>query len=364
MISLESAKGAARGSSKRKRPASRKEAARGARSGRSGRRRRKKHKGGDRQPEERQTIVHDAQPTSRQSRSVSVGPASVFADGDQPEYLQHFAKKRRERQAAAASAAAERESEDRRRQLQHGEPRDTAAMSSSSSSESGAESENAVYSSCDASESSSSSPASRAKEMACGRRRTMSHDRPRSRRAASREPASCDPGPDLFTAEGETRRLANSSAISAMLDKQANLSDDEESSDEGSEAESRGAAGEGWQGGGRELLTEESRAAGSGAAQSRAAAAPSSWFPLAHDSRDDQAPTGMATSSGESSAADSESSEASERKLLSIGGARHRRRSRSFRLSGSESGFASASGSGGGDMLCRPLLSLGSRGRR
>ena len=101
---------------------------------------------------------------------------------------------------------------------------------------------------------------------------------------------------------------------------------------------------------------------GSGAAQSRAAAAPSSWFPLARDSRNDQAPTSMATSSGESSAAGSESSAASERELLA-GGARHRRRSRSFRLSGSDSGFASASGSGGGDMLCRPLLSLGSRRR-
>ena len=155
----------------------------------------------------------------------------------------------------------------------------------------------------------------------------------------------------------ETRRLANSSATSAMLDRQANLSDDEGSSE--SEAESRGG---GWPGGGRELLTEESRGVGSGAAQSRAAAAPSSWFPLARDSRDDQAPTGMATSSGESSAAGSESSAASERELLA-GGARHRRRSRSFRLSGSDSGFASASGSGGGDMLCRPLLSLGSRRR-
>lgn len=146
----------------------------------------------------------------RESRSVSIRDQAVwFVDGagDGPEYMQHFSKRRRERRPAARPAPAA--------------PRDTRPMLSGSECDSDGSS--AIYSSAsrdpDANDScsdsqSSSDPEARSRDMVCRRRSGAPADAADaadgaflSARTHSRADA-LDRMSDVFTAEGETRRLA------------------------------------------------------------------------------------------------------------------------------------------------------------
>eukprot|EP01043_Picozoa_sp_COSAG02_P064206 COSAG02_NODE_9314_length_2258_cov_2.900880_2_plen_264_part_00 len=214
MISLEHA-----GGSKRKRPFSRNTRGGGGSGSRARRRKRMKSTGSmvaDAAPHDRAVPVTTLN-SRRESRSVSIRDQAVcFADGggEGPEYMQHFSKRRRERRPTPRAA--------------HVDPRQSSAMIAGSEDDSEGDS-SAVYSSCGrdlsgdnstCSDSQSSSDAeARAREMICRRRSgaaagagagagagavdsTFFSERGRSRVDA------VDRIPDLFTAEGETRRLA------------------------------------------------------------------------------------------------------------------------------------------------------------
>lgn len=208
MISLEHA-----GSSKRKRPFSRNTRGGGGSGSRARRRKRMKPTGfmvAEAAPDDRALPVTMLN-SRRESRSVSIREQAVcFADGggEGPEYMRHFSKRRRERRPTPRPA--------------HVDPRQSSAMIAGSEDDS-EDNSSAVYSSCghesdgddfSCSDSQSSSDAeARTREMICRRRSgsgaaagaadsAFFSERGRSRADA------LDRMSDLFTAEGETRRLA------------------------------------------------------------------------------------------------------------------------------------------------------------
>lgn len=212
MISLEHTGGA-----KRKRPFSKNTRGGGGSGSRARRRKRMKPTSStvaDAAPADRALPVTMLN-SRRESRSVSIRDQAVcFADGggEGPEYMRHFSKRRRERRPPPQPA--------------HVDPRQSSAMIAGSEDES-EDNSSAVYSSCghepngddsSCSDSQSSSDAeARTREMICQRRSGAAAGARASAGAAdgaffserwrSRADA-LDGMPDLFTAEGETRRLA------------------------------------------------------------------------------------------------------------------------------------------------------------
>lgn len=195
MISMEHA---AAGGSKRKRAFSRN--TRGGGSSTSRTRRRKRTKPAAAAPDLMQSATTTVLGSRRESRSVSISEQSVcFADGggEGPEYMRHFSQRRREKPPVAARPTSASGHVDPR------QSRESAMTSGESDSDS-----SAVYSSCSESQSSSGSTsgaAAHARDMVCRRRAAKGEGGVFSARSRS---DALDRMPDLFTAEGETRRLA------------------------------------------------------------------------------------------------------------------------------------------------------------